>query len=89
MATSFLHKDNTPLAAGFIHGPTWLDIKRCLIDRQPPAAEVTDDPNVAAAKSHQRSGFEKCIQAIEALPFENPGEASNPFDRPAITETAD
>lgn len=85
----YLQKDNIPAAGGFVNGALWMDIKRCLIERRPEAATTADTPDMAAAKGHQRRGFELCIEAIEAMPFEAPGEATNPFERPAVQTTED
>lgn len=85
----FLQKENIQAAGLFVSGVLWQDFKRALMERRPEAAHVSDTPDVAAAKGHQRIGFEQCMALIEALPFEVPTEANNPFDRPAVQNTAD
>lgn len=87
--SSFLVKDHLAPAGTFINSPLWADFKRVLSERRPPAAETTDSPDTAAAKGHQRTGFEGCIEEIEALPFEVPEEVVNPMDRPAVNNVTD
>ncbi len=82
-------KDNQIHAVGFVTGPLWADFKRCLMERRPESPLTSDKPRTAAAKSHERAGFEKCIAEIEAIPFEVNITETGPFDRPAVTETAD
>jgi len=85
----FLQKPNVEPAGSFVSGALWLDMKRALMERRPEAATTNDIPYVAAAKGHQRRGFELCIEAIESMPFEVAETAKSVFDRPAVTETAD
>ncbi len=85
----FLQKDNIPAAGNFVSGALWQDIKRVLMERRPEAPHVNDGADTAAAKGFQRKGYELCIEAMEAIPFEVPESTAQPFDRPAITETAD
>jgi len=85
----YIQKENINAAANFVGGPLWADFKRCLLQRKPESPAIGDEPNTAAAKGHQRTGFEKCIEEMERLPFEAPQEIVNPMDRPAIQETAD
>ncbi len=85
----YLQKDNIQAAGNFVSGVLWQDFKRALIERRPEAGNTNDSPDTAAAKGHQRRGFELCIEAIEALPFDAPESMSNPFERPAVQETAD
>ena len=85
----FLQKDNIQAAGSFVSGVLWQDFKRALMERRPEAATTSDSADTAAAKGHQRTGYEKCIEAIEALPFDAPDAPVNPFERPAVSETAD
>lgn len=85
----YLQKANVEPAGNLVNGALWLDIKRCLMERGPESLLVTDTPDVAAAKAHQRQGYEKCIKEIEALPYDAPAQPDNPFQRPAVQETAD
>lgn len=85
----FLQKDNVAAAGGFVSGALWQDFKRALMERRPEAATTSDGPDTAAAKGHQRRGWELCMEAIEALPFEVPVENANAFDRPAVQDTKD
>lgn len=90
MATpQFLQKANVEPAGNFVSGALWQDFKRALNERRPEAATTNDNPDTAAAKGHQRRGYELCIEAIEAMPFETPTEVASPFQRPAIEDTAD
>jgi hypothetical protein len=84
-----LRKENLTSAASFIAGPLWADMKTCLLDRRPEPASPDDLPHVAAAKGFQRSAWEACIAEIEKLPSEQGKSDHSPFDRPAITYTAD
>lgn len=88
-SSRYLPKENIIAAGLFVNGPVWQSIKSCLIERRPPAADVADSPDVAAAKGHARNGFEKALSEIEELPFDFAPEVNNPLDRPSITETAD
>lgn len=85
----YIQKENVTAAASHVNGALWADFKRCLMQRRPAAPDINDTAEVSAAKGHQRTGFEKCIEEIEALPFETPQEIVNPMDRPAIQETID
>lgn len=85
----YLQKDNVPAAGSFVSGALWMDLKRALLERRPEAATTSDNPDTAAAKGHQRRGYELCIEAIEAIPFETPTENANPFERPAVQATED
>ncbi len=85
----FLQKDNIAPAGAFVSGALWLDFKRALMERRPEAAVTNDTPDTAAAKGHQRRGFELCLEAIEAMPFEVPETPANAFDRPAVQDTTD
>ncbi len=85
----FIQKENINAAAIFVGGPLWADFKRCLLQRKPEQPAVIDSADIAAAKGHQRAGFEKALEELEKLPFEAPQEIANPFDRPATQETAD
>lgn len=85
----FLQKDNIQAAGNFVSGVLWQDFKRALLERRPEAAVTNDTPDTAAAKGHQRRGYELCIEAIEALPFEVPESTASVFDRPAVTDTTD
>lgn len=85
----YLQKDNIAAAGGFVSGALWQDFKRALMERRPEAATTNDTPDAAAAKGHQRRGFELCLEAIEAMPFETPVSADSPFERPAVQDTAD
>lgn len=85
----FLQKDNVNPAAVFVGGPLWADIKRCLLQRKPASPLVNDSADIAAAKGHQRTGFEKAIEELEGLPFEVQTQIMNPMDRPAIQDITD
>ncbi len=85
----YLQPSNQKAAGDFLNGTLWQDIKRCLLARRPPEADVTDDIHVAAAKGHKRAGFEKAIEQIEKIPFEFDKEQANPFSRPAVAFTED
>jgi len=85
----FLQKENIQAAGNFVSGALWQDFKRALLERRPEAAVTNDNPDTAAAKGHQRRGFELCLEAIETLPFDQAEAPSNPFDRPAIQDSSD
>lgn len=85
----YLQKTNQKAAADLLNGMVWQDIKRCLLDRRPPAPDAKDPSHIAAARGHQRAGFEAAIEAIEKLPFEFNEEPQSPFARPAVSITAD
>lgn len=84
-----LKKPNQKPAADFLNGPVWQDIRRCLFERCPPHPDAKDEPHVAAAKGHQRAGAEYIITTIEKLPFEFVEPPPSPFERPAVSITAD
>jgi len=75
--------------AALINSQLWASVKLCLKDRMCEAADVKDEPHVAAAKGHKRAAFEECIEAIEALPFDVQESEMNPFERPAVSITED
>lgn len=86
----YLKPAHAQAALELLNSPLWTDIKRCLLDRRPDAPEPGDKLRTMAAKGFERKGFEFAIQQIERLPFENaPAEPTAPFERPAVTETAD
>jgi len=85
----YLNKDNLAGADAFIHGALWLDIRRCLMAREPELADTKDSPTEAAAKAYVRKGYEQVLQLIEALPYDRPPDEQGPFSRPAITDTRD
>jgi hypothetical protein len=78
-----LNKENLSAADAFLAGTLWADFRRCLRAARPEPALPTDDPSTAAHKSFLRDGFEKCIDTIEALPYESGETEANPFARPA------
>lgn len=76
--------------AEFIRSPLWFAVRKlCLDERMPETPDVKDPSHVAAAKGHQRAGFEAAFAAIEALPFEKDDTPKGPFDRPAVMITED
>ncbi len=81
--------DNQKIAAQFINGALWAEIKRCLLSRRPPVADVKDDIHIAAAKGHVRSGYEAAIEEVEKMPFEQDTAPESAFARPAVSITAD
>jgi hypothetical protein len=85
----YLLPHNRKGAGEFLNSPLWSDLKKCLLARRPLAADAGDETHVAAAKGHQRNGYEKCIDEMEKLAFEFPAEDVDPFKRPALTITQD
>jgi len=85
----YLQKSNQKAAGEFLNGVLWADFKRCLLARRPPMPDAKDPSHIAAARGHQRAGFEQAIEAIEKLPFEFSEEPVSPFARPAVAITAD
>ena len=47
-------------AGKFIRSPVWADIKRAMLVRRPPAADVEDQPHVAAAKGFKGLALDGC-----------------------------
>lgn len=64
----FLQKENGPEAMKFVTGGLWLDIKKALMARRPPAPGANVPPSEAAQQFFMRQGFEMAIEAIEKLP---------------------
>lgn len=85
----YLRKENLEAAASFLNSPLWTDIKRCLLERRPDAPVAVDAVHTAAAKGFERKGYEQAVLDLEKLPFELPAERADPFNRLAVTETAD
>jgi hypothetical protein len=85
----YLQKTNQKAAGEFLNGPLWADFKRCLLDRRPPTPDAKEPSHTAAARGHQRAGFEAAIEAMERIPFEFPEEQRSPFARPAVAITED
>lgn len=86
---SFIAKDNLAPALAFIRGPLWADMKRAAMERRPPSADPSQQPHEAAARGFQRDAWEKAFAELEKLPFEQPEVVTSPFERPAVTNTAD
>lgn len=76
-------------AKDFVNSSLWMDLRRCVMARRPTKPDPTDPSHVAAARGHQRAGFEAAIEAIEALPFEVDETPVDPFSRPAVAITED
>ncbi len=61
-----LQRENLAAAHQFVNSALWWDMKRVAETvGKADAALVTDAPEVAAAKAHQRAGFEAAIYCIE------------------------
>lgn len=74
----------------FVNGPLWKAVKElCVEERAPEVPDVKDPSHIAAAKGHQRAGFENAFRLIEALPFEKSEEPQSVWDRPALAITED
>lgn len=82
-------KENGDAAALFINSTVWTELRKIAMERRPPAASATDSAEVAAAKGHRRSAWEEALDMLQIIPFEAAPDATDPFNRPAITETAD
>lgn len=85
----FIAKENMAAALAFIRSPLWTDLKRATLERRPTAADPAQPPHEAAARGFQRDAWEKALAELEKLPFEQPVAPENPYDRPAVTNTAD
>lgn len=85
----YIHEGNRKAAAEFVSGPLWAEFKRCLGQRAPLKPDVTDPSHVAAAKGHQKTGYDKAIEEIEKIPFEFEEKGADPMQRPAVTITED
>lgn len=85
----YLSPENRIVLGEFLGKPLWGEIKLCLLDRRPVAADTNDPSHVAAAKGHKRAGYEIALEAIEKLVVEYSEDAPDPFLRPAVAITAD
>lgn len=85
----YLSPDEQKAAANFLNGPTWQTMKRVLLLRRPPMPDAGDPSHVAAAKGHQRAGYEMCIEAFETAPFDTKPDPEAPFRIPAVAITED
>jgi len=85
----FIAKDHLAPALAFIRSPLWADMKRAAMQRRPVAADPSQPPHEAAARGFQRDAWERAFDELEKLPFEQPEKQTDPYDRPAVTNTAD
>lgn len=76
-------------ALAFIRSPLWMDMRRAAMNRRPNAADPAQSPHEAAARGFQRDAWEKAFDELEKLPFDQPQTPQDPYDRPAVTHTAD
>lgn len=87
--TRFIAKENMQAALAFIRSPLWTDLRNATLNRRPPSADPSQPAHEAAARGFQRDAWEKALNEIEKLPFEQPEQVHDPFSRPAVTNTAD
>lgn len=86
----FIAKDHLAPSLAFIRSPLWTDMKRAALQRRPAAADPSQAPHEAAARGFQRDAWENAFNELEKLPFEQPtAMPPDPFERPAVTNTAD
>lgn len=81
----YLHPTNLAAAGMFVQGEIWRDLKRVLLARCPPSADVTDEIHVAAAKGFKATAWVELIALIERLPFDQPpGPTPSPIPEPLL-----
>lgn len=85
----FIAKENLAAALALIRSPLWADLKRAALERRPVAADPSQPPHEAAARGFQRDAWEKAFAEIEKLPFDQPTQQNDPFERPAVKHVAD
>ena len=80
----YLLPSNQKLLAELLASTLWQDVERCMRERYPEQPDPKDPSHIAAAKGHQRAGYDRYADELKKLPTDVETTAQNPFDSPAF-----